>query len=361
MARKFVCHSLLVALTLVVVCSAAPAPAPSPLLLTDPDPASLGSLGTTGLDPTNLLASPDAFGPDLDALDLTSPSNFLSGGGGFGSFAFPIQVAGTGGLVDPGLTSDLLSGGGDLANPAFTPDLLSGGLGKGLDSLVAPPGQIVPSQTVQLTSETEVIPTTRIHPNLIFQPAIQLFDPLVNNVQTPGVGPAYTNGFAGSGRFGLASFKKRQLGRGPLGTPGPIGGPGGSPPTIVNGTPTDVSTDTLIQPIVNIQPHALQPVPVPVSQPYNYPVPVGVSVPVGPVGPVGGGGCWGGDCDWGKRGGGWRGGDCGGWGCNSWGSEGPWSRNSWGGGGPWGGSSCGGGQWGDDCDWDWGFDNDWSW
>lgn len=352
MTRKFVRHSLLAALALVAVYSAAPAPAPLPLLLTDPNSAPLGSvgshgfLGTSGLDPTDLLTSPDAFGSNLGALDST-PSDLLSGGGGFDSFASPIQVGGTGGLVDPGFSSGFLSGGGDLASPAFTPDLLSGGLGAGPDSIVTPPDQVVPSQTAQLTSETDVVPITGVYPKLTFQPAIQLYNPLVNNFQTYGVGPAYTNGFAGRGGLGLASFKKRQLGGMPMGPSGPVGGPGGSPPTTVNGAPTDVSTDTLIQPIVNIQPHALQPVPVPVSQPYDYPVPVGVSVPVGPigpVGPVGGGGGWDGDCDLGKWGGGWRGGECDGWGSNSWGSGGLWGGNSWG--------NC---PWGEDCDGDWGF------
>ncbi|KAF8948472.1 hypothetical protein BGZ47_004648 [Haplosporangium gracile] len=337
MTRKFVRHSLLAALALVAVCSTAPAP--SPLLLADSDLGSLGSLGTTGLNPTGLVASPDAFGSDLGTLDLTSTSDLLSGGSGLDSFASPIQVGGAGGLVDSAFTPDLLSGrvGEDLIDPAFPPDLLSGGVGTGLDSIAAPPDQVVPSQTVQLTSETDVVPTTRVHPNLIFQPAIQLYDPLVNNFQTYGVGPAYPRNFAGRGGFGLALFKKRQLGEGPMSLVGPVGGPSGAPPTIVNGAPTDVSTDTLIRPTVNIQPHALQPVPVPVSQPYDYPVPVGVSVPVGPVG---GGGCWGGDCNWGKWGG-WCGDDC-----DSWGGS------SWGGGGPWGGNSWVGGSSGDDCDWD---------
>ncbi|KAF9155694.1 hypothetical protein BG015_008925 [Linnemannia schmuckeri] len=338
MTRKFVRHSLLAALALVAVCSTAPAP--SRLLLTDSDLGSLGSLGTTGLNLAGFLASPDAFDSDLSTFAPTSTSDLLSGGGGLDSSAAPIQVGGTGGLVDPAFTPDLLSGGGgggDLIDPVFPPDLLSE-VGTGLDNITASPDQVVPSQAVQLTSETDVVPTTRVHPNLIFQPAIQLYDPLVNNFQTYGVGPAYSRGFAGRGELGLASLKKRQLGGGPMNPVGLVGGPGGPPPTIVNGAPTDVSTDTLIRPIVNIQPHALQPVPVPVSQPYDYPVPVGVSVPVGPVGS---GGCWGGDCNWGKWGGKWCGDDCD-----------SWNGSSWGGGGPWDGNSWGSGSWGDDCDWD---------
>ncbi|KAG0288657.1 hypothetical protein BGZ96_007574 [Linnemannia gamsii] len=281
MTCTFVRHSLLVAIALIVVCSAAPAPVP--LHISDPD---LGSLGS------DLLANPDEFGSALGALGRAStPSDLLSGGAGLDSFVSPIQVGGAG---------------GDLVDPAFSSDLLNGGTGVGIDSVAAPADQFVPSQTVHLSSQTEIVPTTGVFPNLIFQPAIQLYDPLVNNFQTYGVGPAFTNSYAvgrlGGGGLGLASFEKRQIG--PMGPPGPVspalggfgpGGPMGSPPTIVNGAPADVSTDQLIRPIVNIQPHALQPVPVPVGTPYDYPVPVGVSVPVGPVG---GGG-------WGKWGGGW--------------------------------------------------------
>ncbi|KAG0309088.1 hypothetical protein BGZ97_013164, partial [Linnemannia gamsii] len=182
MTRKFVHHSLLAAIALIAVCSAAPAPLP--LLLSDPDPGSLGSLGTSGHDPTDLLANSGAFGSNLGAtLNPTSTSSgLLSEGAGLDGFPSPIQVGG--------------AAGGDLINPAFSSDLLNGGAGVGLDSIATPPDLAVPSQTVHLGSETEIVPTTGVFPNLIFQPAIQLYDPLINNFQTYGVGPAFTNGYA---------------------------------------------------------------------------------------------------------------------------------------------------------------------
>ncbi|KAF9125497.1 hypothetical protein BGW39_007343 [Mortierella sp. 14UC] len=348
MARKIVRHSILAALVLIAACSAVPSPfiASPDLASVDPLNGTIDPLGT-GSYTTDLLSSPaDAFRTNLGLagsdLGLNASIDPIASATAMGDFSDPTAA------LFGGPTSALLSG-----------DVAGGGGGGVLDSLV-PPTQVVPSQRVHLASETKVTPTTGVFPNLIFQPAIQLYDPLVNNFQTYGVGPAYTNGYAGGSGLGVASFKKRQLAGGPVGLSGPSGlsggpaggafGPGpiggaiggsmGTPPVIVNGAPTNVATDTLIQPIVNIQPHALQPVPVPISAPYDYPVPVGVSVPVGPVGPVGSIGGWGGnDCDWGKWGGRRHGGkDC----------DDDWSwGNNWGGG------------WGDDCDWGWGNGCNW--
>ncbi|KAG0208935.1 hypothetical protein BGX33_005973 [Mortierella sp. NVP41] len=345
MARKLVRHSILAALALAAACSA-----PPPYLLSSLDLSSSADPTTTsgsGLDS-------EPSWPTLDADPSDNPPNAT-----LGSFA---GFDRTGFFDDP--VSAAAPEGGFPADPNADPSslLLSvrGGDGDDLDTF-APPTQTVPTQTVHLASETEVTPTTGVFPNLIFQPAIQLYDPLVNNYQTYGAGPAYTSGYAGGsagdaggggGGLGLASFQKLQLAHGsglasfkkrqlagdprPMGPQGPggagfggpggpegpggPGGPGGPYSTIVNGAPTDVSTDTLIRPIVNIQPHALTPIPVPVSAPYEYPVPVGVSVPVKPHGPVGKCGKWD-DCKWGG--------------------------STW---GDWGG----GGGWGDDCDWNWG-------
>lgn len=230
------------------------------------------------------------------------------------------------------------------------------------------PPHVLPQQDVHIGSETDVVPTTGVFPKLIFQPAIQLFDPLVSSY--PSFGSIMTTGIQGSGLFpnadpsmgaagvtpfmgmlpggggGIASqplppslpgamggggppvgmFKKRQLGSG-------LGGvPPGSPSAVgtsreIVGTPSGVSTDMLIQPIVTIQPHALQPVPVPVSQPYSYPVPVTVPAPwFGSQ--CDGAGC--GTCKWGGGGGCWG---C----CNDNGGWGKWSRSGCDQCGGWGG------------------------
>ncbi|KAG0370221.1 hypothetical protein BGZ54_007232 [Gamsiella multidivaricata] len=156
--------------------------------------------------------------------------------------------------------------------------------------------QVLPKQSISLGSETNIIPTTGVFPNLVFQPAIQLYDPIVSDFQTYGMnvlggpngplgGPASglvesAPGFEAPAEFlpgTIGSLAKRQLVPTIPAVPGPAGR-SASPPNIISGAPNDISTDTLIQPIVNIQPHALQPVPVPVSTPYNVPVPVGVPV-----------------------------------------------------------------------------------
>ncbi|KAK3825369.1 MAG: hypothetical protein J3Q66DRAFT_436460 [Benniella sp.] len=178
--------------------------------------------------------------------------------------------------------------------------------------------QILPQQDIQIASETNVVPTTGVFPKLIFQPAIQLFDPLVSSY--PSFGSIMATGIQGSGLLpnpgpfmgaaGAVPFMGMLPGgdgggggggiaaQSPLPSPGAVGG-GGSPVGMfkkrqlesglggvaagsigatgagrgIVGTPSGISTDMLIQPIVTIQPHALQPVPVPVSQPYSYPVP----------------------------------------------------------------------------------------
>jgi hypothetical protein len=339
MTRKVVRHSIIAALAFITACSALPSP-----LITSPGLASADTLsGSAVLDigsyTTDLFSNPaDPFGinQSLTESDL-----------GLNTLIDPIPVRDFGDsttalLDDP--ISALLSG--DIAGGGGRGE--RGRRGEALDSLM-PPTQVVPSQRVHLASETEVTPTTSIFPNLTFQPSIRLYDPLINDFQTYGVGPEYTNEYLGdSGGFDVAPFKKRQIAGGLAGGafgPSPIGGgdvssPMGSPPFIVNGIPTDVTTDTLIQPIVNIQPHTLQPVPIPVSAPYNYPVPIGVSVPVGSIEPVGFPGGWGSnDYDWGKWGGGWHGSrDC----------DDDWN---------WGEGWRGG--WDDDYDWGW--DNDYNW
>ncbi|KAG0303789.1 hypothetical protein BGZ98_006292 [Dissophora globulifera] len=260
--------------------------------------------------------------------------------------------------------------------------------------------RIIPSQDVQIGSQTDVIPTTGVFPKLVFQPAIQLLgdgiyttsdDSAANTLarkkkrddqdewggrkscclpscfkrelgsvthtrvaeQTKtfslsptssismlkmkrGAAPApscfpYTGTqvVAPTGasndancqletvqsecgtptsNVGCAGFKKRQTSSGDSspgasssGTGRVIGGT-----TKIVGSPSDISADTVILPIVKIKPHALQPVPVPVSKAYSVPVPVGVSVP------------WSSDfgdsgsdpCDWNQDGCSW-----GNWGC----------------------------------------------
>lgn len=239
-------------------------------------------------------------------------------------------------------------------------------------SPLGPQVQVVPQQDIQIGSETDVLPTTGVFPKLIFQPAIQLFDPFVTrfpsfgsilngafpgagtpligdpfmNLGMPGPAIPMMNSFGGSmppmGEAPLAAGP----GPGPVGLPGAAGPgpglagvPGAAPlgpmfrkrqldPTLggpltgcsgttgaglgIVGTPSGIATDTLIQPIVTIQPHALQPVGVPVSQPYSYPVPVSVPSPwFGTPSPACGTGCatskWGSGC-WGggTEGNGWE-------------------------------------------------------
>ncbi|KAF9912919.1 hypothetical protein EC991_007532 [Linnemannia zychae] len=347
MTRKIVCHSILAALVLIAVCSAVP----SPLISADNLSSTVDLIGT-GSYPADFLSSSDgAFGSDLGLgefdLGLSVSIDSIPSTAVMQDFANRTSVL---------LSEDVAGEGGDLYSPV-------------------PPTQVVPSERVHLASETAITPTTGVFPNLIFQPAVQLYGPVINNFQAYGADSAYTNGFAASSGLGVASFKKRQLAGGLMSPLGPgslvgssaggafghipiagsgFGGPIGSPPVIVNGAPTDVATDTLIQPIVNIQPHALQPVPVPVSAPYDYPVPVGVSVPVGPIGGWGSS-----DSGWGEWGSGWHGGgDCDG-NCdgNRWGND--WWGDGWGSGwkGGWGSGWKGG--WGNDCDWDWSNDCNW--
>ncbi|KAF8978999.1 hypothetical protein BGZ46_005936 [Entomortierella lignicola] len=140
--------------------------------------------------------------------------------------------------------------------------------------------QVIPQQNVQIGSETGVYPVTGVYPSLIYQPAVQLYNPLVNNYQSSDPYDPFNNGgngfdssYPGDTPLGVnpdpaSLINKRQVSVGPNAQSGGV-----------VGTPSDVSTNTLIEPIVTIQPHAFQPVPVPVSQPYTVPVPVGVSVP----------------------------------------------------------------------------------
>ncbi|KAF9353246.1 hypothetical protein BGX26_008992 [Mortierella sp. AD094] len=178
-----------------------------------------------------------------------------------------------------------------------------------LPAPVAPAStQVIPQQDIQVGSETDVYPVTGVYPSLIYRPAIQLYDPLVNNFQSYGAyNPLDDNSDYGYGDY--PDDGSSYLDNGPAGIinkrqvpTGPSGQSGG-----VVGAPSDISTNTVIQPIVRIQPHALQPVPVPVSQPYTVPVPVGVSVPwqkrcfPGPCDDCTGRFDWGDDCDWGRN------------------------------------------------------------
>ncbi|KAF9571684.1 hypothetical protein EC968_000281 [Mortierella alpina] len=200
--------------------------------------------------------------------------------------------------------------------------------------------QTVPRNTVQLGSDTVIIPTTAVLPQLIYRPGIEIHGPVVRDYQTCGQHPGgyehsgpygdpyggycgrpygcdyggaygsdygydygdeyggdygndyggdyggdYTSGYDGGlmgGAF-ASSLKKRQLRpAAPPSRSDPVFGsrPGdASCPSGIVGCPSGISKDTLIQPIVSIQPYASAPVPVPVSEPYDYPVPVGVSVP----------------------------------------------------------------------------------
>ncbi|KAG0065724.1 hypothetical protein BGZ92_005514 [Podila epicladia] len=63
---------------------------------------------------------------------------------------------------------------------------------------------------------------------------------------------------------------------GAVGGGGPVLGPINS----FAGAPSGIVMDTLIKPLVSITPHALEPVPYPVSTFYDYPVPVGVPATV---------------------------------------------------------------------------------
>ncbi|KAG0045783.1 hypothetical protein BGZ83_008995 [Gryganskiella cystojenkinii] len=208
------------------------------------------------------------------------------------------------------------SGGADLASSdpsSFGADVDGFDLSSTTDSVIPTvSSQVIPQQEVDLGSQTNILPVTGVYPQVLYQPAIQIADPIINDLQTYGGygggygsyggygGPYGDDVYGGHGTLdvGIASsgidgsLMKRQLGSGTVSTgaggplgPGPLGVPGGPGSTITNvaGTPNTMSTDTLIQPIVSIQPHAYQPVPVPVSQPYDYPVPVGVSVPLAPA------------------------------------------------------------------------------
>ncbi|KAF9359562.1 hypothetical protein BGX34_008280 [Mortierella sp. NVP85] len=245
-----------------------------------------------------------------------------------------------------------------------SPDLGAGPLPSS-PSPLPPTPQILPQQDIQIASETNVVPTTGVFPQLIFQPAIQLFDPLVSSYPSfgsimatgiqgsgllsnagpfmgaagaapfmgmlPGGGggiaaqPPLPPGVVGGGGPPVGMFKKRQLESGLGGVAaGSIGATGAGRGIV--GTPSGISTDMLIQPIVTIQPHALQPVPVPVSQPYSYPVPVSTPSPWFGSRRDGAGACkWGGGGCWGCCN------DNGGWGkwspsgcdqCGGWGNRG---------------------------------------
>ncbi|KAF9185528.1 hypothetical protein BGZ51_000606 [Haplosporangium sp. Z 767] len=205
-----------------------------------------------------------------------------------------------------------------------------------------PPIEVVPQQSVDVVSETNIVPITGVFPQLAYQPIIDVFDPIVNDYQTFGgldfggsaIGsPILGGAVMGDPNLGLSfgdpslemlglgsarfldfdaapggMLRKRQLVPPPLSGFSPSGAPSGPfPPGPVNtpvpqsivGAPSGIALDTLIQPVVSVQPHALQPIPFPVSEPYNYPVPVSVSVPWDDGFKWGFGGDWDQNCDWG--------------------------------------------------------------
>ncbi|KAI1309738.1 hypothetical protein EDD11_003990 [Mortierella claussenii] len=280
--------------------------------------SALPSTSRSSTSPSHLLSDQDidnysASGPGETSADSWSDYGADYGGGSGGSYGY---------------------GSLDLNGPLTIPTASS---------------QMIPQQDITVGSQTDVVPTTGVFPNLIFRPHIQLYDPLVNNYHmdrsdyhegydngndygndygngsygndnySGGEEYGFDNGYGGSGSGGhilesggydagesdvlntfsgsgsqMTMMTKRQLSLVP---PGP-----GSPGFV--GKPSGMTTETLIKPIVRIQPHSLQPVPVPVSQAYPVPVPVGVSVPYSSgVGTCGFEGAGFGD-DW-AAGGGW--------------------------------------------------------
>ncbi|KAF9318570.1 hypothetical protein BG003_011007 [Podila horticola] len=206
----------------------------------------------------------------------------------------------------------LFTGGTDLINASILGDpttSIADSLDVASDLLSASPPQVLPSSSVLVGSTTNVVPVTGVYPHLQYQPSIELNGPIVQDY-TP-LSPYFGNGYStyGLGSLGLGSGPgryKRQMGGSPLGSGpgsaplgptigggfggagGPIGGgrgPMGGGPLVgptsnFAGAPSGTVTDTLIKPLVSITPHALEPVPYPVSTFYDYPVPVGVPAPV---------------------------------------------------------------------------------
>ncbi|KAG0005664.1 hypothetical protein BGZ80_005283 [Entomortierella chlamydospora] len=127
--------------------------------------------------------------------------------------------------------------------------------------------QVIPPQDISVGSETGVFPVTGVYPSLIYRPAIQLYDPLVS-FQSGDDGSSDYGVYGGYGGYGFGGYSYDAS---PYIANGPAGvinrrqvptGPSGQPSGVV-GSSSDVATNTVIQPIVRIQPHALQPVPVP--------------------------------------------------------------------------------------------------
>ncbi|KAF9942519.1 hypothetical protein BGZ67_001132 [Mortierella alpina] len=277
------------------------------------------------------------------------------------------------GAVDP-----LLNAGYGSPDPSYAAAYGGGDIGPE-DALA----QTILQNTVELGSDTVIIPTTAVLPQLIYRPGIEIHGPIVHDYQTyggysggSGYGGSYGDPYGGhygsvhgnggdyggdyggdignfyggnygcdygsdyGGGYGVddnsdhnggymgvpSGLLKRQLG--PAGRSGRSGPSFGNKPSDTScpsgivGCPSGISKDTLIQPIVSIQPYASEPVPVPVSQPYDYPVPVGVSVP------------W---CDSGCSSCGGHGSSCGFKNCNDWGGG---QSSDWGNWGNWGNCGC---------------------
>ncbi|KAF9435745.1 hypothetical protein BGZ76_005608 [Entomortierella beljakovae] len=138
--------------------------------------------------------------------------------------------------------------------------------------------QVIPQQDIQIGSQTDVNPITGVYPNVIYQPNIQLYNPLVSTYQSETPYDYYGNDYGND--YGYGDYPDDML---PL-TSGPGIAINKRQAPIIPGDSlvgpldalNDITTNTLIKPIISIQPHALKPVPVPVSRPYTVPVPIGI-------------------------------------------------------------------------------------
>ncbi|KAG0254046.1 hypothetical protein DFQ27_007081 [Actinomortierella ambigua] len=189
------------------------------------------------------------------------------------------------------------------------PGLITGASGGASSQVVqAPPVEL--DHQVLIQPETSVIPVSRLQPIINIAPPIIHIDPFYDSLyggytgaglfDNYGMNAGILGGLYGygggdsldygglplSGGPGLtgAPLMKRQLGGGSA-----FGGLGG-PSTLVGGGPapfgagsggmnTGLATDTVIQPIVNIETYTPAPVPVSNPIPYQYPVPYSVGTP----------------------------------------------------------------------------------
>ncbi|KAF9581997.1 hypothetical protein BGW38_000795 [Lunasporangiospora selenospora] len=119
---------------------------------------------------------------------------------------------------------------------------------------------------------TDVLAKRQLSP-LAANPISQVFGPVSPATSiAAAIGPSLLNALTELNRLG-------ELANGPLGGASLPGGNTLSPQLLSPPPPTGIVTDTLIQPLITIQPHAIEPFPVPVSSPYTVPVPFSVGVP----------------------------------------------------------------------------------